>query len=665
MSVQDHQDVHTSPWDGFAATLLHDIGKVGEVAEVGRRWRRDGRSVRHDAQLQAMLTDSYTRLKISGQPEIPNLWYELIAGSEWRIGGTIHLAHKLADAVSKQIQGECYSRLENPEWLCNHPEEQKKLHRDTLPTVFLPYFGNEKEWAGTKPNDKVSSHADETWANICRDISNGLTLPRILAIQDRLADFPHSRYVPHLSLRLHDLFAASIFYFAYLRLKELADPRQLGTFVFHTVEITPNLLDVFYRLRNVLACSSAAGHLYRETVKRLFLSWEGDLPGVSEEGKPFVFYHSNGFVLLYPDFRVVQAALKAALNDAHALRGVDIRTYQFSIETKWHDDHWELSNASVKSSFESLPSPSLHDFQPDNGQRCGACQRIVAASELVEDDKENWVCAQCRNLRQASSGVDIDLVSQAGKGSNRVAYIFTTLPPNLRNHAAEVAEKLICQFWSDYKLPATCQLPATEGRIYEYLQALLAISQFDAVLKEKVQAICCEQGQYAAAVLFFNPSSKAVVVHEDHFWDLLEFIHHQKQQLHLECSVRAVICSPKTPFWSLIELATRHQAGDILWDVSREAIHMFSDTEILSIRNLASSAQKYRIWRNQLNSLSSIALQTTLEELILELDNRTDRLKELHDPLTKAIRDLRYPGNDLKDREKRAVFFKYIAGLTR
>ncbi len=92
---------------------------------------------------------------------------------------------------------------------------------------------------------------------------------------------------------------------------------------------------------------------------------------------------------------------------------------------------------------------------------------------------------------------------------------------------------------------------------------------------------------------------------------------------------------------------------------------MFSDAEIATIRNLATAAQKARIWRNQLNALSSIALQTTLEELILEIDNRRDRLKDMQQPLKKAVKELQYQKNDLKDREKRAVFFKYIAGLTR
>lgn len=91
---------------------------------------------------------------------------------------------------------------------------------------------------------------------------------------------------------------------------------------------------------------------------------------------------------------------------------------------------------------------------------------------------------------------------------------------------------------------------------------------------------------------------------------------------------------------------------------------MFSEKEIESIRNLAKECQKYRM-RTQLNFLSGVALQTSLEELTLEIDYRSDRLKELRNPLRQAVCALEQEGSELKDREKRAVFLKYVAGLTR
>src|SRR5262249_8619381 len=163
-------------------------------------------------------------------------------------------------------------------------------------------------------------------------------------------------------------------------------------------------------------------------------------------------------------------------------------------------------------------------------------------------------CAQCRAIRQQGSGIDLDIVSRAGTQSDRVAYVFVTLPECLFAHAAQVAEtKLIPDFWSEHSLPPAYQLPATEQHIYEYLQALLPIRQFDTALNEGVEVIRQERGHNAAHVLYENPSSKAIVAHEDHFWELIDFVHAQKQKLRLECSVRAVICPPKIPFWSLVE----------------------------------------------------------------------------------------------------------------
>lgn len=684
MSAKNQQDARNTPWDGFGASLLHDVGKIGELTETARRQQRKGKKWSHDRHLKDILTECFKKFKIPGEPSIADSWYDLIAGIKSSTAGVIYPSLKLADQVSKQIQGTAYSQIEDNRWLSEAPlEEKNKLRRDNLPTLFCPYFGSPKLWAfpGTSQTLpaiaetkgyfgllRPSASADATFDGICRELFSDTTLAHLLTIQDYLEEFPHSRYVPHLSLKLHNFFSASIFYFAYLKLRQWADPNELTAFTFCTVEVVPNLLDVFYRLRDVLACSQVAAEFYQSAMKQLFSSWEADLPGVSTGGEPFVFYHSNGFVFLYPDIESARSALRVALNATPILRAVDLRVSQFSMKTSWQGKGWNLQKDGVNLSIESLPSSSLVVFEREGGQRCEACQRMVKASEFVEDDKGNHLCSECKQLRRRSSGIDIDRVSRSAEGSNRIAYAFVTLPDNLREHAAEVAEaKLIPQFWSECSLPAVYRIPATEEHVYEYLQALLAIRQLDVVLQEKIQSICCEHGQYAGAVLFFNPSSKVLVLHESHLWDFLEFVHLQKKRLLLECSVRAVICPPKTPFWSLVELATQHRVGDILWDVFREAIHMFSDAEIASIRNLADSARKYRIWRNQLNSLSSVALQTTLEELLLELDNRTDRLKELRAPLIQAIRDLKYQGNgsDLKDREKRAVFFKYIAGLTR
>ena len=662
-NVPKNDDV--TVWDGFGATLIHDIGKIAELTTVfspmQARFSAKGRTLSH-TDLREIIPECFKHLRIGGSPQIPDPWYGLIK-KEFRSppagrAAAVQAALSLADRISKQIQGELYSRLENSEWLRQHSDVRQALSRDALPTHFYSYWKDPKLWD--------ASEADRAFEQICRTLAGNPTPEALVVLQNVMNDFPHTRYVPHLSLRLHDLLAASLFYFIYRALREVGEWKKLTEFAFYAFEVSPDLLDVFYRLRDVLACSRQASEFYRHLFAELFAPWERDLPGITAEHNPFVFYESQGLVFLYPDFGTARAGLETALNAVPALRRIETSCNRFAVDLKYVGPHWDLGPVTSESFVESLPAKSLEDFAPRAGARCEACGRVALPGELTEDDKGNLLCESCRASRRGGSGIDLDAVSMAGKMSDRIAYVFVTLPPDLRTHAAEIAGKrLIPDFWSDHHLPPNYQLPATEQHVYEYLQALLALQQFDAALWEGVQVIRLESGPNAAHILFENPSSKAIVVHEDYFWELLEFIHHQKQKLKLECSVRAVISPPKAPFWSLVELATKHQARDTLWDISKGAIHMFSDAEIISIRQLAREAQRYRIWRNQLNALSSIALQTSLEELILEIDNRTDRLKELRDPLKKALRALMSEGSPLKDQEKRAVFFKYVAGLTR
>lgn len=659
MPAENQQDAPITPWDGLATTLIHDVGKVAELTTLLTKLRQEGQSISH-SDLRKIVPRFFKEFQIHETPQIPGLWYGLIEKRfDLPAAQFVRDAHKLGDQISKQIQGPAYSELEpGGELDKSDPDAANKLKRDKLPTHFFPYWGLPQLWDSAK--------ADRVFQNVCGVIAKAPTLRALLSLQDAMEEFPHTRYVPHLSLKLHDKFAASLFYFIYRKLRELPDEARLTEFDFCAIEVSPDLLDVFYRLRDILACSKQASAFYKQVVAELFVPWQRDLPGLCAEDNPFVFYESQGFVFLYPSPAAARSGIQTALDAIPLLRKVEVRYTQFHIDIEYHENRRRPGCARAETFTESVPAPSLADFITESGQRCELCQRIVSATELAADNKESLLCEQCRVARQHGSGIDLDLVSRAGTQSNRIAYIFVTLPKDLRTHAAQVAEtKLIPDFWLEHHLPPAYQIPATEQHVYEYLQALLAIRQFDVALKEGVEVIRQEHGQNAAALLFQNPSSKALVVHEDYFWELIDFVHGQKQKLRLECSVRAVICPPKTPFWSLVELATQYRVGDILWDVSREVIHMFSDTEIASIRNLASLCKKLRILRNQLNALSAVALQTSLEELILEIDNRKDRLGELRVQLTKDLRALAPEGSDLQDREKRAVFFKYIAGLTR
>ncbi len=648
MAENAHRDDKLTVWDGLGATLIHDIGKLVEVTQLWEEWRKKGNAPSH-SNLERILPECFKQLNISGEPQVPNSWYGIIGTGPPVAEGKIKQAHKLGDRISKQIQGQAYSQLER---------DKGFPRRDQLPTAFYPYFGSPLNWD--------SRRAELVVRDICQELSGPIDLSQLLRIQRSLRRFPHSRYVPHLSLAIHDLFAAALFYFAYRKLKESSDASLLGEFTFWVIEVTPDLLDVFYRLRDVIAGAHQADAFYKRAAQELFGSWETEIPGLSAGDNPFVFYNKQGFAFLYPDFQPALTALGKALADTPLLRTVTIRGSSFCVQVRSDVDpsHFNMKpgQIQVSSREQSLHGADSFEFVAEGGQRCEGCQR--AADTLSEDDKRNLLCRNCADARRENSGVDLDLMAHAGSKSNRLAFMFLTLP-DLHGHAAAVAEKrLIPDYWADYKLPADRQLPATEAGIYEYLQALMETEEFDARLAEAVDQVRKDKGQTAAAVLFLNPSSKALVSHEEYLWDLLESVYQQRQILKLECSVRIVVCSPRIPFWSLIDMATEHTGPhDVLWDVSRGTLQMFSDTEVRTIRDLAKECQKANVRRHQLESLSNIALQTTLEELLLEVDARSDRLRELRPRLLQALRSI--AGEDYRGREKRAVFLKYVASLTR
>ena len=691
-------------WDGLAATLIHDIGKVGELTSFAKKSARGGKTLGPTKHVREMIAGHLPE----GEPfPIPDAWLSFITNDKEKVPADaaplLAPAHKLADQVSKQMQGERYSRLEDGVWLKQlrkvNTDAANKLDRNRLPTHFYGYFGPPKLWDLPKPEERAASdqtaatsatgEADNQFGDICQALKADISTQGLLRLQEKLEDFPHSRYVPHLSLALHDLFAASLFYFAYLELKAQGSPERLERFGFCAVEVIPDLLDVFYRLRDVLACVDFAKKFQERAFAELFQAWVADIPGMTADANPFIFYHKQGFVFLYPDLVAARHGLSEALNAVPAVRKAELRALNYSLAIRWTGNGWHPGEASVESVIDSLPALTLREFTHESGQRCQCCGRPVAASSLAADSKGDMLCPECHELRAKSSGIDIDLISWAGyrperakpepaesslsepspaepaSRSHRIAYLFITLPAKLRDHAADVAKKdLIPAFWREHHLLDDAMIPPTQGGIYEYLQALLALQQFDESLERKTSEILSDMGPNAARILFLTPTTKALVMHEDHFWEFLAFVSDQRRPLHLESSVRAVLCPPKTPFWSLVELATVHKRGDILWDVSRETIHMFDDAEIDSIHKLAKQAKGLRL-RSQLNALNKVALQTSLKELLLELEYRSDRLKGFAEPLGQAVEALKPEKHETKSREKRAVFFKYIAGITR
>jgi hypothetical protein len=103
--------------------------------------------------------------------------------------------------------------------------------------------------------------------------------------------------------------------------------------------------------------------------------------------------------------------------------------------------------------------------------------------------------------------------------------------------------------------------------------------------------------------------------------------------------------------------------GDFIYDISGGSVTMFQSVEVSKIRELAEIARKNNVTSTQLNNLSDVSMNTNVDELLLELDVRKDRLSRFGERLADAIKQPEMSGNEYQSRIKRAVFIKYIGKL--
>ena len=91
---------------------------------------------------------------------------------------------------------------------------------------------------------------------------------------------------------------------------------------------------------------------------------------------------------------------------------------------------------------------------------------------------------------------------------------------------------------------------------------------------------------------------------------------------------------------------------------------MFQSSEVGEIRELAEIARNNNVASTQLNSLSDVSLNMSVDELLLELYIHKDRLRQFGERLADAIEHLETNDeSEYQNRIKRAVFIKYIGKL--
>ena len=497
-----------------------------------------------------------------------------------------------------------------------------------------------------------------------------LSLCHLLALQDQVTGYPHTTYLPHLSLKLHQRFTALLLYFLMRRMEnDNLPPNELE---FSVLTISPEPMSLFYRLRDVSTYERAVKVLRDQLFRRIFRFDQAALPGLTTACNPFEFFDGgSGLVLVYDRPEEVIAALGEILDDQPFLRSLSLEVTDFHLVGSWRPGkekqsfYAEPEDVGTHSRAWSLVSAPVMDYPAVSLERCQVCGRPEEA--LTEDITGDLLCPFCLRERQRKKQdkvVDIHKVSEEGKA--KVGFVFLVLKEPLYEQAQEVATGLLGKFVSQ-RIVEPGILQPTRGGLFEYLQAVQAMGEFQDKLEETIAGFR-KQKPEAAYTLLCLPTKMVYLVHEDFYWRFLGFLNEERGKLRFPTSLRAVLCGPKTPFWSLMDGFLTYDGRDLYYDEAEGSIVMFTSDEVQSIRDLAGIAE--RDWRSsaQLIALSRFALTHNLAELLLETDVRArqDKLPwRLTDPLKKALEGLEVPDDESKAQTKRAKFIDYVAKMAR
>lgn len=626
-------------WEWFAAALVHDLGKTNlnkdGFWEAHEHLERTPFAEVLPADLMKRASQHHDKVDLAARSHSPEA-----------------MSLIMADGFQKGMHG------------TEDLEKDPRLGKLTRYPAFYPYYGTiEEGWNRSKSAGLI--------AEIKQVLSEGVDLAQLLALDDKAARFPHTTYLPHLSLSLHQRFSALILHFLVRRMNGGLPPNELE---FSVITVTPEAMPLFYRLRDVESHRKAVEFLRVEVFQRVFLEDQQDLPGLRPKRNPFEFFDKgNTLVFVYDEPHKIVDALQAVVDEKEFLRSLTVEVTEFHLVGEWGESKegkqffGRLSPDGLRTSTWSLLSRKTLDYPEVSLQRCGGCGK--PQEELVLDIKGDMLCPSCFGERQQERNrkevVDIHEVSLLPNGEEgKVGYVFVTLQEPLYEQATDVAEQLLSQF-ADQRMVEHGILRPTRGGLFEYLQAIKDIQAFQNRINEVIADFRKQKPQSAYALLSF-PTLMVYLMREEHYWPFLGFLNREREKLRLPSSLRGIICHAKTPFWSLMDQFTTYDGEDYYYDAAEGSIVMFTKEEVAEIRKLANIAQ--REWRSsaQLIALSRFALNRNLDELLLEIDVRAGHRKlsrSLPEPLKEALSKM--PGDDPKDQTKRAKFIDYVAKLAR
>jgi len=156
---------------------------------------------------------------------------------------------------------------------------------------------------------------------------------------------------------------------------------------------------------------------------------------------------------------------------------------------------------------------------------------------------------------------------------------------------------------------------------------------------------------------------------EDNYWKFLAFLNQERKQLRIPTTLRAFLCNAHYPVWSLMERGAEFDSKkrDLYYHIAQGRVTMFTDENVTTIRNLSTLARSERVPLTQLNGLVRTALQTSKQELFLEIDARAharpSKIGQRFPGQLKNGLDALKASDDFGEREQRAIFIKYVAKL--
>ncbi|HQE98173.1 MAG TPA: hypothetical protein PLG06_00360 [Anaerolineae bacterium] len=656
----------TTVRDGFIAMMIHDWCKT--VLNADGKWTGHQK---FDPQAQGgvafgpsdAVTGTQLRELFGAQVVEYVKKHEEI---RWGAADSVVAAIGIADRVQKamyQLQdahGTIISERELPEVL--------KLRLFPYPP-FYPYYG-----------EAVTAWDPHLAAQLLRDAvytiqTQSATLPILLAAQRPFRRFPHTTYMPHLSLELHQRFAATLFLLVNKQLRQLQAAGRpftdLTNLHFSVITAVPDPLELFYRLRDVTAYRKATRDLRADLYKSIFQAECTALPGASAAANPFEYYTFDGLVLVYDEAQTVLDAIQASADRRHTLRSLTVEVIEYSIALNG-GNYFSPRHTPEVQRFTILEQQS-QVFPTTTLARCQRCNIPVA------EPLPSGLCESCETLMQKPSRIkNLETVAtdETGK-TQRLAYVFLTLPEDLHAESARVAQLHLDRMiedarrlrhpedpaWADPNLP---RLRPTKMGLFEYLEAVLSVESMQREIRKKKPGGVKRIAEFPRLTIY--------VMREGLFLEFFEILEETTAQMHLDLKIRAILCDLKTPVWSLMDRFTDHpreQERRTLVDTGGGEIVMFTDEEVKAIRDLAGWNSRAAA-RTQLQALVQMARKGSLEELCLEIDRRCKKGKiwnNFAEALKGYLRNLKLEtsrtGDDTEfaNREKRALFIKNVADL--